>query len=71
MFFLSLPRSVKIGSTVECRINGEPKQVTYRDTNTLVIEPNDAPSIVAVRDDSQLRHFICADADGVTDFVII
>jgi hypothetical protein len=28
------------GDTIDCRINGKPKRVTWRDEHTLVIEPD-------------------------------
>lgn len=73
MFFLSLPVSVKPGDTIECQINGEPKQVTYRDAWTLVIGPDDARTVVDVWDDTTLRHFVCGDAeaDGGTEGIVI
>jgi hypothetical protein len=73
MFFLSLPLSVKIGDTTECRINGEPKRVTYRDAKTLVIEPDDARTIIETTDDGRLRNFFCGDSeeDGGTEGITI
>jgi hypothetical protein len=38
-FFITLPNSFKIGDTVARRINQKPKRVTWRDKDTLVIEP--------------------------------
>ena len=61
MFLLSLPLSVKVGDTVDCTINGQPKQVTWRDTETLVIEPDDARTVIDVHDDGKLRYFTCGD----------
>jgi hypothetical protein len=36
MFALNIPST--FGDTIDCRINGEPKRVTWRDEHTLVIE---------------------------------
>jgi hypothetical protein len=36
MFALNLPSI--FGHTIDCRINGKPKRVTWRDEHTLVIE---------------------------------
>jgi hypothetical protein len=38
MFALNI-RSI-FGDTIDCRINGKPKRVTWRDEHTLVIEPD-------------------------------
>ncbi len=64
MFFISLPLSVKIGDTADCRINSAPAKVTYRDAMTLVIEPDDVRTIIHVSDDDELRHFTCGDAEA-------
>jgi hypothetical protein len=36
MFALKIPST--FGDTIDCRINGKPKRVTWRDEHTLVIE---------------------------------
>ena len=36
MFALNIPPT--FGDTIDCRINGKPKRVTWRDEHTLVIE---------------------------------
>jgi hypothetical protein len=36
MFALNIPST--FGDTIDCRINGKPKRVTWRDERTLVIE---------------------------------
>ena len=36
MFALNIPST--FGDTIDCRINGKPKRVTWRDEHTLVIE---------------------------------
>jgi hypothetical protein len=64
MFMIHLPNSVKVGDTVDCRINAEPKQVTWRDADTLVIEPDDARHILLAAPEGDLICFMCADADG-------
>lgn len=46
MFFISLPKQFKIGDTVDCRINLRPARVTWRDADTLVIEPADPRAII-------------------------
>ena len=38
MFALNIPST--FGDSIDCRINGEPKRVTWRDEHTLVIKPN-------------------------------
>ena len=72
MFFLSLPTSVKIGDTVDCKINGAPRKVTWRNAETLVIEPDDARRIVMIDQvGDNLRSFVCSDADGFADFTVV
>jgi hypothetical protein len=46
MFVIHLPTTVRIGDTHDCRINQKPARVTWRDAETLVIEPGDARRIV-------------------------
>jgi hypothetical protein len=36
MFALNIPST--FGDTIDCRINGKPKRVTWRDEHTLVVE---------------------------------
>ena len=38
MFALNIPST--FGDTIDCRINGKPKRVTWRDEHTLVIGPD-------------------------------
>jgi hypothetical protein len=71
MFVIHLASSVRIGGTVDCRINRKPARVTWRDAETLVIEPEDARHIVQVLEHPEFLSFVCADADGSTDFDII
>ena len=66
MFMMSLPKETKVGATENCRINGEPAKVTWRDAKTLVIEPDDARLIIESVIDGDLRIFFCGDA-GVDD----
>ena len=63
MFMISFPLGFKVGDTVDCRINREPARVTWRDTDHLVIEPNDARVIMAVDKEDNLITFVCGDAD--------
>jgi hypothetical protein len=70
MFVISLPTSVRIGDTYDCRINREPARVTWWDRETLVIEPGDARKIVRLTQSGELNHFVCANADGSTNFRI-
>ncbi len=64
MFMIHLPKNVKVGDTVDCRINSKPSKVTWRDHHTLVIDPNDARRILLVRPDGDLTCFMCTAADG-------
>jgi hypothetical protein len=65
-----MPDSFRVGDTADCRINQEPARLTWRDPNTLVIEPNDVRRIVRITWDGQLYQFICAESDGSADFTI-
>jgi len=62
MFHIDLPASFKIGDTADCRINRKPARVTWRDKDTLVIEPDDARAIFHTQIDGDLRAFACGDA---------
>jgi hypothetical protein len=62
MFMIHMPKAFKVGDTKDCRINGEPKQVTWRDEGTLVIEPDDACAIVTRVTEGDLTCFMCGDA---------
>lgn len=62
MFMIHMPEDFKVGDTAACRINGEPQRVTWRDQNTLVIEPDDARQIFHTETDGELRCFMCGDA---------
>ena len=63
MFIMHMPESFKIGDTADCRINGEPTQLTWRSPDTLVIGNTDARHIVKTHVEDGLRCFICGDAD--------
>jgi hypothetical protein len=72
MFMIHMPKTFKVGDTADCRINGDPQRVTWRDKNTLVIEPDDVRTIVTSVIEDDLIGFICGDSgenqdDYVTD----
>jgi hypothetical protein len=72
MFVIHLANSVRVGDTVDCRINRKSARVTWRDVETLVIEPGDARKIVCKTPCmGGLTAFVCADADESADFDII
>jgi hypothetical protein len=60
-----MPTTFKVGDTAECRINREPARVTWRDKDTLVIEPDDAQRIVFARRswNGDSIDFVCTHAD--------
>lgn len=68
MFVINLPKTLKIGNTVACRINKQPARITWRDTDTLVIEPDDVRAILAYQIQIDCIRFACGDrgvsADG-------
>jgi len=64
MFLISMPTTFKVGDTEDCRINGKPEKITWRDRNTLVIEPNDARQILNVERTGDMLSFSCASEDG-------
>ena len=39
MFMINTPKTFKVGDTIDCRINDALQRLTWRDQNTLVIEP--------------------------------
>jgi hypothetical protein len=63
MFMITMPLDFTIGETRYCKINREPKKVTWRDKDTLVIEPGDARRITQTFADRGLQTFICSGAD--------
>jgi hypothetical protein len=71
MFIMNMPVTFKIGDSADCTINGEPKLLSWRDAQTLVIEPDDARTIEHQSTDGELITFICSDQDGSRDFDII
>ena len=54
MFFLSVPKTCKVGDTFDCRINREPARVTWCDRDHLVIEPNDVRLILGAQESGDL-----------------
>jgi hypothetical protein len=62
MFMISMPKTFTVGQTADCRINREPAKVTWRDMKTLIIEPDDVRTILAVDQNGDLRTFVCSDA---------
>jgi hypothetical protein len=62
MFVINMPLDYKVGDSRDCRINGEPKRVTWRDQHTLVIEPDDARQIFHTETGGGLRCFMCGNA---------
>jgi hypothetical protein len=70
-FIIHMPNTFKVGDTVDCRINQKPERVTWRDKNTLVIEPNDARRIVHIQQDGELAAFCCTDADGTAPSICV
>ena len=79
MLMIALPTTVRVGDTCDCKINDEPKRVTWRDPATLVIEPDDVRAILDLSPGgidaagTEVNLFICgagADepsyGDGVT-----
>ena len=62
MFMIYMPTNFRVGDSAACRINRKPQRVTWRDQNTLVIEPDDARQIFHTETDGKLRCFMCGDA---------
>lgn len=62
MFMISMPAAFKVGDTADCRINGKPARLTWRDEDTLVIEPGDARKIFSVRPAHDVTYFVCGAA---------
>jgi hypothetical protein len=78
MLFLSMPLTFKVGDTAECKINGEPTQVSWPERATLVIDPHvlthgkpDTREILDITVRGNLRSFTCADEEGDSDITII
>jgi hypothetical protein len=60
MFMMQTPKTFKIGESIDCKINGEPSRMTWKDADTLVIEPGDERAILSTRIDGDLRVFMCS-----------
>jgi hypothetical protein len=56
-----MPKDFQVGQTADVRINAEPARVTWRDRETLVIEPDDPRRILSVDRAGDLLRFVCAD----------
>jgi hypothetical protein len=61
MFMMHMPEDFKIGDSVDCRINGEPARLTWRDKDTLVIGEDDVRAILTTHIENGLRCFFCGD----------
>jgi hypothetical protein len=61
MFIVHMPKDFKVGDTADCRINSILQRVTWRDETTLVIEPDDARTIVGRMIERTQVCFICGD----------
>jgi hypothetical protein len=71
MFMISMPKTFKVGDTEDCRINGKPERLLWKDASTLVILPDEAHPIVTMRLDGDLRCFMCGRAGAeATDYVV-
>ncbi len=66
MFVMWMPATYKIGDTAEVKINDEPQKLTWRDAQTLAIEPDDARTIVDRHIDGDLMCFTSSDAKPKT-----
>ncbi len=62
MFIVHMPKTFRIGDTAGVLINAKPARITWRDANTLVIEPDDARTIVAREEDNEMACFMCGNA---------
>jgi hypothetical protein len=63
MFAIPMPNSFKVGDTIDGKVNGEPRRITWRDSNTLVIEPADCRTIIRREPwDANSTVFVCESA---------
>src|SRR5262245_61355622 len=62
MFLISMPTTFTVGETADCQINGKPARVTWRDIETLVIEPGDARKIICTIIEGDRKRFLCTPA---------
>lgn len=71
MFLISLPDTAEIGQTYDVKINGQREGLTWRDPDTLVIEPGGIRRIIHVHaTGTGLMNFRCAEAEGWADVTI-
>jgi hypothetical protein len=68
---IAMPKDFTVGQTADCRINGKQERLTWRDNDTLVIEPDDARQILSVHRSRDLIHFACgAPGTGQADYAL-
>jgi hypothetical protein len=61
MLLVSMPKTFKVGNTDDAVINQMVVRLTWRDTKTLVIEPDDARVILHTVIENGFRFFMCTD----------
>lgn len=67
MFFMTTPKTFRVGDTVDVKINFAAKRLTWRDARTLVIEPDDDRVILHTTIEDNVRVFACTDRDASAD----
>jgi hypothetical protein len=79
MFSINTPKTFQIGDTVDCRIDtfrslwrptNKPENLTWKDANTLVIEPDEAVAILHTRIDGDQRVFVCAESTSTEGYIV-
>jgi hypothetical protein len=68
MLILHLPKTFKIGDTIDYRTPNETVQITWRDAKTIVIEPDDARIVLfaeVMEEQPEPVRMICATDKGV------
>jgi hypothetical protein len=79
MFSINTPKTSQIGDTVDCRIDtlrslwrptNAPEKLTWKDANTLVIEPDEAVAILHTRIDGDQRVFVCAEPTSTEGYIV-
>jgi hypothetical protein len=79
MFSINTLKTFQIGDTFDFRIDtfrslwkptDAPEKLTWKDTNTLVIEPDEAVAILHTRIDGDQRVFVCAEPTSTEGYIV-
>lgn len=79
MFSIITFKTFQIGDSVDCRIDTfrslwkpthAPEKLTWKDANTLVIEPDEAVAVLHTWIDGDQRVFVCAESTSTEGYIV-